>query len=330
MMANSTLVTEFILQVFAKTWELRILLSILFLLVYLGSLLGNLIIIIATTVDHTLNTPMYFFLRNLSILDMGYVSVTVPNACINSLTGHRNISVAGCAAQIFLFLFCACVEIQFLTIMAQDRYVAICKPLLYPMIMNHQFCVRMTLASLLSSIVLASVHTFKTFQLSFCHSNVVPQFFCDMPSLLRLSCSDTFNNKLLLLLTAIGLSGSCFIFIAISYVCILSTVLKVPVKGERGKAFSTCVPHIIVVSVFFSSAAYVYLRPPVVTLEVVQEMTLSVFYTVVPPFLNPIIYSLRNKQIMEAVKKVILRITFIFEYKRKFLSEFSKERELTK
>ncbi|XP_021074768.1 olfactory receptor 14C36-like [Mus pahari] len=315
MMENSTLVPEFLLEVFAETWELSILLSVLFLLMYLGSLLGNLIIIIATTVDQTLNTPMYFFLRNLSILDMGFVSVTVPGACISSFTDHRNISVVGCAAQVFLFLFCAAVEVQFLTIMAQDRYVAICKPLLYPVIMNHQFCVQMTLASLLSSLVLASVHTFKTFQLSFCHSNVVPQFFCDIPSLLRLSCSDTFNNKLLLFLTAIGLSGSCFTFIVISYIRILSAVLKVPVKGERGKAFSTCVPHIIVVSVFLSSAAYVYLRPPVITLEVVQEMTLSVFYTIVPPFLNPIIYSLRNKQIKEAMKKVVLRINFIFEYK---------------
>ncbi|XP_031240229.1 olfactory receptor 14C36-like [Mastomys coucha] len=306
-MANSTLVTEFFLEVFAESWELRILLSALFLLVYLGSLLGNLTIIIATLVDQTLNTPMYFFLRNLSIVDMCYVSVTVPNACINSLTDHRNISVAGCAAQIFFVFFCACVEMFFLTIMAQDRYVAICKPLLYPVIINHQFCVQMTLASLHISLVIASVHTFKTFQLSFCHSNVVPQFFCDIPSLLKLSCSDTFNNKLLMLISAIIIGCSCFTFIAVSYVRILSTVLKVPVKRERGKAFSTCVPHIVVVSVFLSSSTYVYLRPPVATLEVVKEMTLSVSYTIVPPFLNPIIYSLRNRQIKEAVKKVIFK-----------------------
>ncbi|XP_032750993.1 olfactory receptor 14C36-like [Rattus rattus] len=326
MIANSTLVTEFFLEIFAETWELRILLSVLLLLVYLGSLLGNLIIIIATTVDQTLNTPMYFFLRNLSILDMGYVSVTVPNACINSLSNHRKIAVGGCAAQIFFVYFCACIEILFLTIMAQDRYVAICKPLLYPVIMNHQFCVQMTLTSLLSSFVLASVHTFKTFQLSFCHSNVVPQFFCDIPSLLRLSCSDTFNNKLLILLSAIVVSGSCFVFIVISYARILSTVLKVPVKGERAKAFSTCVPHIIVVSVFLSSAAYVYLRPPVVTLEIVKEMTLSVFYTIVPPFLNPIIYSLRNRQIKEAVRKIISRTAFPLKYKHKniYINDFSK------
>ncbi|XP_028630604.1 olfactory receptor 14C36-like [Grammomys surdaster] len=303
-MVNSTLVTEFFLEVFAETWELRLLLSVLFLLVYLGSLLGNLIIIITTTVDQTLKTPMYFFLRNLSILDMCYISITVPSSCINSLTDYRNISVAGCAAQIFLFLFCACVETLFLAIMAQDRYVAICKPLLYHVIMNHQFCVRMTLASLLSSVVLASVHTFKAFQLSFCHYNVIPQFFCDLPSLLRLSCSDTFNNKLLILLSDIGLGGSCFVFIAISYTRILSTVLKIPIKGERGKAFSTCVPHIVVVSLFLITAAYVYLRPPVETFEVVHEMIISIFYTMIPPFLNPIIYSLRNKQIKKAVRKV--------------------------
>ncbi|KAL1774415.1 olfactory receptor 14C36-like [Sigmodon hispidus] len=237
-MTNSTLVTEFLLEVFAETWELRLLLSMLFLLVYLGSLLGNLTIIIATTVDHNLNTPMYFFLRNLSILDMYYVSVTVPNACINSLTNHKSISVAGCAAQIFLVFFCACVEILFLAVMAQDRYVAICKPLLYPLIMNHQFCVQMTLTSLLSSFVIAGVNTIKIFQLTFCNSNVVQQFFCDTPSLLRISCSDTFNNKLLILLSAIGVSGTSFM------------------------------------------------------------------YTIVPPFLNLIIYSLRNKQIKEAVKKV--------------------------
>nr|AAL61142.1 olfactory receptor MOR220-3 [Mus musculus] len=306
-MMNSTMVTEFLLEVFAETWELRVLLSVLFLLVYLGSLFGNLTIIIVTTVDQTLNTPMYFFLRNLSILDMCYVSITVPNACINSLTDHRNISVTGCAAQIFLFFFCACVEVQFLTIMAQDRYVAICKPLLYPMIMNHQFCVQMTLASLLTSLILSGMNTFKTFQLSFCHSNVVPQFFCELPALLRLTCSDTFNNKIILLLTAIGLSGTCFTFIAISYVRILSTVLKVPVKGERGKAFSTCVPHIIVAYLFFCSGAYAYLRPSAIS-EVVEDMTLSVFYTTVPPFLNPIIYSLRNKPNKEGCEESNIHI----------------------
>ncbi|XP_008851856.1 olfactory receptor 14C36-like [Nannospalax galili] len=306
-MVNSTKVTEFLLEVFAETWEIRLLLSMLFLLMYLGSLLGNFTIIMVTTIDQSLHTPMYFFLRNLSILDMCYVSVTVPNACVNSLSDNRGISVAGCAAQIFSVIFCASVEILLLAMMAHDRYAAICQPLLYPVIMNHRVCVQMTLASLLFGLVASCLHTVKTFQLSFCDSNLVPQFFCDVPSLLRLSCSDTFNNRLLLLLTAIVISGSCFIFIVVSYVHIFSTVLKLPVKEERGKAFSTCVPHIIVVSVFLSSAAYVYLRPPVIS-EVVQDLILSVLYTIVPPFLNPIIYSLRNKQIKEAVRKIMLRL----------------------
>ncbi|XP_008851849.1 olfactory receptor 14C36-like [Nannospalax galili] len=306
-MPNSTMVTEFLLEFFAETWVLRLLISMLLLLMYLGSLLGNITIIMVSTIDQNLHTPMYFFLRNLSILDMCYISVTLPKACVNSLTDNRSISVAGCAVQVFSVMFCGCVEILFLTVMAQDRYVAICQPLLYPVIMNHQFCIQMTLASLLLGLVIAGLHTVKTFQLSFCHSNLVPQFFCDLPPILKLSCSDTFNNKLLLFLTAALFTASCFIFIGVSYVHILSTVLKFPVKEERRKAFSTCVPHIIVVSMFLSSAAYVYLRPPVIS-EVVQDMILSVLYTIIPPFLNPIIYSLRNKQIKEAVRKIMLRI----------------------
>ncbi|XP_008851848.1 olfactory receptor 14C36-like [Nannospalax galili] len=303
---NSTMVTEFLLEIFAETWGPRFLISMLFLLMYLGSLLGNLTIIMVSTIDQNLHTPMYFFLRNLSILDMCYISVTVPKACVNSLSNNRGISVTGCAAQIFLVMFCGCVEILFLTVMAQDRYVAICQPLLYPVIMNHQFCVQMTLASLLLGLVIAGSHTVKTFQLSFCSSNMVSQFFCDIPPLLKLSCSDTFNNKLSMLITAIIFSGSCIIFISVSYVHIFSTVLKFPLKEERGKAFSTCVPHIIVVSLFTISGAYMYLRPPVIS-EVVQDMILSVLYTTVPPLFNPVIYSLRNKQIKEAVRKVILR-----------------------
>ncbi|XP_008851850.1 olfactory receptor 14C36-like [Nannospalax galili] len=304
---NSTIVTEFLLEFFAETWDLRILISMLFLLMYLGSLLGNLTIIMVSTIDQNLHTPMYFFLRNLSILDMCYISVTVPKACVNSLTDNRGISVTGCAAQIFLVMFCGCVEILFLTVMAQDRYVAICQPLLYPVIMNHKFCVQMTLASLLLGLVISVSHTVKTFQLSFCRSNLVPHFFCDFPPLLKLSCSDSFSNKLFILLSAIIIDGGCIFLISVSYFHIFSTVLKIPLKEERGKAFSTCVPHIIVVSLFIISGIYAYLRPPV-TSEVVQDMILSVLYTTVPPFLNPVIYSLRNKHIKEAVRKIMLRI----------------------
>ncbi|XP_048213672.1 olfactory receptor 14C36-like [Perognathus longimembris pacificus] len=307
-MANFSGVSKFLLEDFADVWQLRLLLSTLFLLIYLATLLGNFIIITVTTIDRNLHTPMYFFLRNLSILDMCYISVTVPNACINSFTNNKTISVSGCAIQVFSVFFCASVELLFLTIMAQDRYVAICQPLRYPVIMNYQFCVQTTLSSILIGIIFAAIQTGNTFRLSFCQSNMVSQFFCDIPSLLRLSCSDTFSSKLLLLLAVMGFAGGCFIFIGFSYVRIFLTVLKFPIKEERGgKAFSTCVPHLLVVSVFLSTGSVVYLRPTPST-EMIQNMILSVFYTIVPPFLNPIIYSLRNKQIKEAIGKVILKI----------------------
>nr|XP_036881517.1 olfactory receptor 14C36-like [Manis javanica] len=304
-MANSTMVPEFLLVAFAEILKLRVLHALLFLLMYLATLLGNLLIITATTLDQNLHTPMYFFLRNMSILDMCYISVTVPNACVNSFTDNRTISVAGCAAQIFLVIYCAFVELLFLTIMAYDRYVAICQPLHYPVIINHQFCVLITLVSLLSGLIYAGVHTGNIFRLSFCQYNVVHQFFCDIPSLLSLSCSDTFSNELLIFISAMGIYGGCFIFIAMSYLRIFSTVLKFPTR-ERGKAFSTCVPHLLVFSVFLGSGSGVYLRPSGAS-DTVLDMILSVFYTVVPPFLNPIIYSLRNKQVKEALRKVILR-----------------------
>ncbi|XP_047393366.1 olfactory receptor 14C36-like [Sciurus carolinensis] len=307
-MANFTMVTEFLLLSSPDGWNMSFLYFTVYPLMYVGALLGNLLIITITTADHTLHTPMYFFLRNLSILDMCFVSITVPNTCVNYLTGNRVISVAGCASQIFLVIFCAYVEIMFLSIMAWDRYVAICQPLQYPIIMNPQFCVRMTLSSLLSGLMYAGVHTGNTFRLSFCQSNVVHQFFCDVPSLLRLSCSDITSNMVLLFVSTIIVGGGSFGIIIMSYIHIFSTVLKVPNKAP-GKAFSTCIPHILVVSIFLSSSIGVYLRPSANS-DTLQHMLLSAVYTMVPPFLNPLIYSLRNKQVKDAVRRVIQRQLF--------------------
>ncbi|XP_077878993.1 olfactory receptor 14C36-like [Ictidomys tridecemlineatus] len=307
-MDNSTMVTEFLLLGSPDGWDLSFLYFTVFPMTYLGTLLGNLLIVTVTTADHSLHTPMYFFLRNLSILDMCFISITVPNACVNSLIGNRAISVAGCATQIFLVIFCASVELLFLTIMAWDRYVAICQPLQYPLIMNPQFCVCMTLASLLSGLLYAGVHTGNTFRLSFCQSNVVHQFFCDVPSLLRLSCSDTTSNKVLILVSAVVICGGCFLLIVVSYFRIFSAVLKFPTRAP-GKAFSTCTPHILVVSVFLSSITGVYLRSSA-TSDTFEDMVLSAFYTMVPPFLNPLLYSLRNKQVKEAVRRVMRRQLF--------------------
>ncbi|XP_007956045.1 olfactory receptor 14C36-like [Orycteropus afer afer] len=300
-MPNSTMMMEFLLMRFSNEWELRVLHAISFFLMYLITLTGNFLIVIVTTLNKSLHTPMYFFLRNLSLLDASYISVTVPNSCINSLLDSNTISKAGCVAQVFLMIFFVYLEMLFLTIMAHDRYVAICQPLHYPVIMNPQVCVQMTLASILSGLVYSAFHTGNTFRLSFCHSNIIHQFFCDIPSLLKLSCSDTFSNEIIILASALVIGGGSFIFIIRSYIHIFSTVLRLPSGADRAKAFSTCIPHIIVVLVFLSSGLYVYLGPSAVS-ATIQDVILSVLYSVIPPLFNPIVYSLRNEQIKCAIR----------------------------
>ncbi|XP_049725683.1 olfactory receptor 14C36-like [Elephas maximus indicus] len=308
-MPNSTTVTEFLLTRFSDVWELRVLHSILFLLMYLATLMENFLIVTVTTFDKSLHTPMYFFLRNLSVLDTCYISVTIPKACVIFLLDNRVISMVGCAAQIFLVVLCAFSEMLFLTIMAYDRYVAICHPLHYPVIMNRHVCVQMTLISILSGIIYSGFHMGNTFWLIFCQSNVVHLFFCDIPSLLKLSCSDTSSNEIEIFVSALVIAGGCFFLIIMSYIRIFSTVFKIPIGGERGKAFSTCVPHIVVVTIFAITGAAVYMNP-ISKSNSFQDMIISVFYCIAPPFLNPIIYSLKNKQIKEALSRIIKRMLY--------------------
>ncbi|XP_004471238.3 olfactory receptor 14C36-like [Dasypus novemcinctus] len=272
--------------------------------------MGNFLIVTVTTTDKKLHIPMFFFLRNLSALDMCYISVTIPKACVIFLLDDRVISMAGCAAQIFLVFWFAYIELVLLTIMAWDRYVAICQSLHYSVIMNPWLCVQMTLATVLSGVVIAGFHTGNTFWLPFCQSNVVHQFFCDIPSLLKRTCSDTLSNEISLFISAGVIDGGCFAFITMSYIYIFTTVFKFRTRGERGRAFSTCVPHILVVTLFVSSASAVYLKPTSNS-PTVQDMITSVFYSIVPPFLNPIIYSLRNKKIKEAVRKIISKMLYL-------------------
>ncbi|XP_006877143.1 PREDICTED: olfactory receptor 14C36-like [Chrysochloris asiatica] len=295
---------EFLLMGFSDVWELRIVHAVSFSLMYLLTLIGNFLIVIVTTLDKSLHTPMYFFLRNLSILDACYISVTVPNSCVNSLLGSNVISRKGCMLQVFLVPFLVYVEMMFLTAMAHDRYVAICQPLHYPVIMTPQVCIQMTLISIFSGLVYSGFHTGITFRLTFCHSNVIGKFFCDVPSLLRLSCSNTFTNEIINYASAFLVGGFCFTFIIRSYIHIFSTVLKFPIGADKAKAFSTCIPHILVVSVLLTSSSYVYLRPSEI-LATIQDMVLSALYTIIPPLFNPIIYSLRNEQIKYAIRKLI-------------------------
>nr|XP_023398258.1 olfactory receptor 14C36-like [Loxodonta africana] len=306
-MLNSSMMMEYLLVGFSDIWELRVLHALSFSLIYLVTLTGNILIVIVTTVNKSLHSPMYFFLRNLSFLDACYISVTVPNSCVNSLLDSSVISKAGCVTQVFLVVFFAYVEMLFLTFMAHDRYVAICQPLHYPVIMNPQVCVHMTLASILSGLVYSGFHTGITFRLPFCQSNVIHQFFCDIPSLLKLSCSDTFSNEVIILASGLVIGGGYFIFIIRSYIHIFSTVLRFPIGADRAKAFSTCVPHILLVLVFLVSSFSLYLRPSAIS-ATNQDMVLSVFYSIIPPLFNPVIYSLRNEQIKHAIRKIMKKI----------------------
>ncbi|XP_072472559.1 olfactory receptor 14C36-like [Notamacropus eugenii] len=306
----TTALTEFLLLGFSDIHELQILYSLLLFLIYSAGLMGNLLIVIVTTFDRRLQTPMYFFLRNLSIVDACFISITVPQASVNSLVNNRAISFSGCEVQLFLLVFMAYVEMTLLTVMARDRYVAICHPLLYPVIMNPRVCVQMTLTCFFTGFLYAGFHTAYTFRLSFCHSNEIHQFFCDIPSLLKISCSETFSNMVSLLVSAVVVVFGCFVFITSSYVSIFSTVLKFRVTEERRKAFSTCVPHIFVVSLFLISVSYVHLQPPSDSGSM-KDIITSIFYSIIPPFVNPIIYSLRNKQIKEAIRIVMKRKLFL-------------------
>uniref|UniRef100_A0A452US93 Olfactory receptor n=1 Tax=Ursus maritimus TaxID=29073 RepID=A0A452US93_URSMA len=296
-MTNVTLVAGFLLVGFSDSQELQIVYRVLFLVIYLAILMSNLLIIILTTLDLQLQTPMYFFLKNLSFLDVFLVSVPVPNFIVNSLTDSNSISPLGCAFQLLLITSFSAGEIFVLTAMSYDRYVAICCLLPYEVIMNGGACVLMAGVSWAIGGLFGALYT----------------FFCDVSSLLRISCSET----LLVVYTSIGigmcLCMSCFICIVISYVYIFSTVLKIPTTKGQLKAFSTCFPHLIVFTLFIITACSLYLKPSSNPPTVIDRL-LSVIYTVVPPILNPVIYSLRNKDMKWALMRLVHKTSTMIKF----------------
>ncbi|XP_054667285.1 olfactory receptor 14A16-like, partial [Grus americana] len=299
-------ITEFLLLAFADTRELQLLHFWLFLGIYLAALLGNGLIITAIACDHHLHTPMYFFLLNLSILDLGTISITVPKVMANSLSDNRSISNAGCAAQVFLFFFVLGAEYALLTVMAYDRYIAICLPLHYGTLLGSRACVHMAAAAWGSGFLNAVLHTANTFSIPLCHGNAVEQFFCDVPQILKLSCSDTYLREVGLLILSCFLGFGCFVFIVLSYVQIFRAVLRIPSEQGRHKAFSTCLPHLAVVSLLVSTGIFSYLKPPSISSPSL-DLVVAVLYSVVPPAVNPLIYSMRNQEIIDALWK-------LFEY----------------
>ncbi|XP_075768271.1 olfactory receptor 14J1-like [Pelodiscus sinensis] len=309
-MSNGSTVTEFLLLGFSDVRELQILHAVIFLLIYLAALVGNLLIISAIVLDHRLHSPMYFFLVNLSILDLSSISVTIPNSMANSLLDTRVISYPACVAQVFLFLTFTSTDLALLTIMAYDRHVAICKPLHYERVMNRRAFVHMAAGAWIAGIVNSAVHNGNTFRLPFCQSNVIDQFFCDIPQLLKLACSDSDLIDVGLIAFGVLLGLHCFVFILVSYVQIFRAVLRIPSEQGRHKAFSTCLPHLAVVSLFLFMAAFAYLKP-ISSSASNLDLVVGVLYAVVPPTLNPVIYSLRNQEIKTALKKLMGCVTLL-------------------
>ncbi|XP_050769965.1 olfactory receptor 14C36-like [Gymnogyps californianus] len=306
-MSNGSSITEFLLLAFAETRELQLL--HFWLLLGNVALLGNGLIITAVACDHRLHTPMYFFLLNLSLLDLGSISTTLPKAMANSLRDNRSVSYVGCAAQVFLFLFFVSAEYFLLTIMAYDRYVAICKPLHYGTLLGSRACVHMAAAAWGSGFLSSVLHTANTFSLPLRQGNVLHQFFCEIPHILKLACSNAYLKEICLLVVSACLGFGCFVFIVLSYVQIFRAVLRIPSKQGQHKAFSTCLPHLAVVSLFVSTSFFAYLKPPSISSPSL-DLVVTVLYSVVPPIVNPFIYSMRNKEIKDSLRKVFQHILF--------------------
>ncbi|XP_030051247.1 olfactory receptor 5B12-like [Microcaecilia unicolor] len=306
---NRTAPSEFILQGFTNIPELQIALFTLFLIVYLVTLVGNMGIILVIRVDSRLHSPMYFFLSNLAFLDISYATVVTPKMLVNFVSTDKSILYASCIIQMYFFTALATTECLLLAAMAYDRYVAICNPLHYMNSMTKKLCSCLVIGAYVGGFLQSAIHTTATFQLSFCGSNKIKHFFCDIPPLLMLSCTDIRTNMILLFSFCGFNEGSSALIILISYIYIISTILKIRSTAGRCKAFSTCASHLVAVTLFYGTLFFMYLRPAS-SYSLGRDRFISVFYTVAIPMLNPIIYSLRNKEVKEALRKAISRSIF--------------------
>ncbi|XP_077345282.1 olfactory receptor 5AP2-like isoform X2 [Lithobates pipiens] len=299
---NQSTVTEFILLGLSADPFIQVVLFHIFLIVYMTTLTGNLLLILAVRADKRLHTSMYIFLSSLSFLDICYTSSIVPKMLVNFLSAKKSISFTGCAVQFCISLFLGETECLLLAFMAYDRYVAICSPLHYNMIMSTTVCFWVISISWLTSCIAASFGTYLTFRLIFCGPNTINHFFCELPLLLRLSCSDTsvINNLILFLLPFMLFIP--LLLICISYIRIIIAVMTI--RLGKSKAFSTCISHLVVVVIFYGSAMFIYTRPQQLFTGDTGK-SVSIFYTVITPMLNPLIYSLRNKDVQKAMRQLI-------------------------
>ena len=317
-MKNATEVTAFVLRGFTDNPKLQIILFFLFLTIYLFTLMGNLGLIILVIGDSRLHNPMYYFLSALSFVDACYSSVITPQMLVDFLSKTKIISLLACAAQTLLSITFGTTECFLLAAMAYDRYVAIYNPLLYSVTMSPRIYVTLIIASYVGGILHASVHTVATFSLSFCASNEIKHVFCDIPPLLAISCSDTHTNQLLLFYFVGSIELVTILIVLISYGFILLAILRMHSAEGRRKVFSTCGSHLTGVSIFHGTVLFMYVRPSS-SYALDHDMIVSIFYSIVIPMLNPIIYSLRNKDVKKAMKKVFGENWFVnkvyFNYK---------------
>ncbi|XP_036620817.1 putative olfactory receptor 5AK3 [Trichosurus vulpecula] len=298
---NGTRVTEFILLGFAVRQEVQYILFLVFLVIYITSLVGNVGMILLIKCDARLHTPMYFFLQNLSFVDLCYTSAITPKMLVNFLVKDKSMSFSGCVIQLYVYGTFGTVECYLLAAMAVDRYVAICNPLRYPIVMSHKACIQLVTGSYVMGSLNATIHTGFLFSLSFCNSNIINHFFCDLPPILALSCSSIdVNIMLVIILVGFNLLSTLLV-VFFSYIYILAAILRMSSTAGRHKAFSTCASHLTAVTIFYGTLFYMYLQPSSSESQE-NDKEASVFYGIIIPMLNPLIYSLRNKEVKEAVK----------------------------
>ncbi|ELK18437.1 olfactory receptor 4E2 [Pteropus alecto] len=303
---NQTRVTEFVFLGLTDNWVLEILFFMAFSTTYVLTLWGNILIMVTIVFTARLHTPMYFFLSNLSFIDICHSSVTVPKMLESLLLKRKTISFDNCIAQLFFLHLFACAEIFLLTIMAYDRYVAICTPLHYSTVMNMRVCLQLVFALWLGGTVHSLEQTFLTIRLPYCGPNIIDSYFCDVPSVIKLACTDTYLTGMLVVSNSGTISLACFLALVTSYTVILVSLRKQSAEGRR-KALSTCSAHLMVVVLFFGPCIFIYTRPDT---SFSLDKVVSVFYTVVTPFLNPLIYSLRNEEVKSAIKHLRQRQVF--------------------
>ncbi|XP_053561506.1 olfactory receptor 1019-like [Bombina bombina] len=301
---NRSHVSEFILLGFTNEPTIQQLLFIFFLLIYLLTICGNIGIILTVSIISDLHNPMYFFLSNLSFSDLCYSTVVTPRMLHDIFSNRKSISFIGCAVQLYFFATFASIECYILSTMAYDRYVAICYPLLYPVIMNTRACILLVCVVYISGLLTSVIHTSCILTLSFCGPNVINHFFCDIPPLMELSCSDTYTNKTIIFSIVSFLGFFSVIVTLASYVYIFATIMNIRSSAGKRKAFSTCTSHLLCVSLFYVTVFFMYLRPAS-SYSVSQDKVVSVFYTMVIPMMNPIIYSLRNAEVKKAFRPLV-------------------------